>query len=73
MSDHTTNGPDDEVDQATRDEEAREAHTAHRADRPATLDEEEAAERSDLEPGVAAHEREMGRIGAEEKGEGRID
>jgi hypothetical protein len=65
--------PDATVQQATRDEEQREAQARHEADRPPTDDEESRAERSSSDPGVAAHEREMGRIGADVKGEGQID
>ena len=62
---------DSSVQDATKAEEAREAAAAHTADRPPSAEEEAAAERNTLEPGVAEHEREMGRIGAEVKGEGR--
>ena len=48
---------DDKVDDATRAEE----------------EEEAAAEKNTLDPDVAEHEREMGRLGAEVKGEGQID
>ena len=66
------NGSGD-VDEATKAEEAREAAVAHTADRAPTPDEEAAAEGNTLEPGVAEHEREMGKIGAEVKGEGEIE
>jgi len=49
------------------------ALAAHSADRTPTAQEEEAAERNELDPQVPEHEREMGKIGAEVKGEGRID
>jgi hypothetical protein len=62
-----------EVDEATKSEEAREAGAAHTADRPPTADEEAAAEGNTLDPGVAEHEKEMGKIGAEVKGEGEIE
>jgi hypothetical protein len=62
-----------EVDEATKSEEAREAGAAHTADRPPTADEEAAAEGNTLDPGVTEHEKEMGKIGAEVKGEGEID
>jgi hypothetical protein len=62
-----------EVDEETKSEEAREAGAAHTADRPPTADEEAAAEGNTLEPGVAEHEKEMGKIGAEVKGEGEIE
>jgi hypothetical protein len=62
----------DKVEEATRTEEAEEAKAPHTADRPPTPDEEAAAEGNELDPDVAAHEREMGRIGADVKGEGEI-
>jgi hypothetical protein len=61
------------VQDATKDEEAREAAASHTADRPPTPDEEAAAESNRLDPEVAEHEREMDRLGAEIKGEGQID
>jgi hypothetical protein len=73
MSEGSGSEPDAEVQQATKDEEAREATAAHTADRPPTADEEAAAEGNTLDPGVSEHEREMGKIGAEVKGEGEID
>jgi hypothetical protein len=66
-------GRDADVQQATKDEEAKEATAAHTSDRPPTPEEEAAAEGNTLEPGVSEHEREMGKIGAEVKGEGEID
>jgi hypothetical protein len=68
-----SDSPDAEVDEATKVEELLEASAAHDADRPPTPDEEAAAEGNTLDPGVAEHEREMGKIGAEVKGEGEID
>jgi hypothetical protein len=68
-----SDGPDAEVDEATKIEELLEASAAHAADRPPTSDEEAAAEGNTLDPEVAEHEREMGTIGAEVKGEGEID
>jgi hypothetical protein len=64
--------PDAEVDETTRVEELLEASAAHGADRPPTPEEEAAAEGNVLDPEVAEHEREMGKIGAEVKGEGEI-
>jgi hypothetical protein len=61
------------VEDATKDEEAREATASHTADRPPTPDEEAAAESNQLDPEVAEHEREMDTLGAEIKGEGQID
>jgi hypothetical protein len=65
-------GPDQNVEEETRVEELLEASAAHDADRPPTPEEEAEAEKNTLEPGVAEHEREMGKIGAEVKGEGEI-
>ena len=65
--------PDAEVDETTRVEELLEASAAHNADRPPTSEEEAAADGNTLDPEVAEHEREMGKIGAEVKGEGQID
>ncbi len=64
---------DGDVKEATKAEEAREATAAHTADRPPTPDEEAAADRNTLEPGIAGHEREMGKLGAEVRGEGEIE
>jgi hypothetical protein len=63
----------EDVDDATKAEEAREAGAAHTADRPPTAEEEAAAESNTLDPEVSDHEKEMGKIGAEVKGEGEID
>jgi hypothetical protein len=60
------------VDEATRSEEGREASAPHAADRPPTAEEAAAAESIELDPEVAAHEREMDKLGAEVKGEGEI-
>ncbi len=70
---NTTDADDGRVQDATKAEEEREAQASHTADRPPTAEEEAAAERNQLDPEVAAHEREMGEIGAEVKGEGQID
>jgi len=64
---------DGKVQAATRDEEEREAAAPHTADRPPTSEEEAAADTNTLDPAVAGHEREMGKLGAEVKGEGQID
>jgi hypothetical protein len=64
---------DGKVQDATRDEEEREAAAAHTADRPPTAEEEAAADANTLDPEVAEHEREMGKLGANVKGEGQID
>ena len=66
-------GPDAGVDEATRVEELLEASASHTSDRPPTSEEEAAAEGNLLDPEVADHEREMGKIGADVKGEGQID
>ncbi len=63
----------DRVDDRTRIEEDRESAAGHQADRAPTPEEEAAADRGEADPEVATHEREMGRIGAEVKGEGEID
>jgi hypothetical protein len=73
MSDADADAGEDKVEEATRTEEAEEAKAPHTADRPPTADEEAAAEANELDPDVAAHEREMGHIGADVKGEGEID
>jgi hypothetical protein len=65
-------GPEAEVQKATEVEELREAAAGHTADRPPTPEEEAAAEGNSLDPGVAEHEREMGKIGADVNGEGEI-
>ena len=62
-----------DVEGATKAEEAREAAAAHTADRTPTSEEEAAAEGNTLRPGVSEHEQEMGKIGAEAKGEGEVD
>jgi hypothetical protein len=56
----------------TRDEERREAQSAHDADREPTADEEAIADELELDPAVAEHEREMAERGAHQEGEGRI-
>ncbi len=61
------------VDDATKDEESRDAQASHTADRPPTPEEDATADEHELDPEVAAHEKEMGKIGAEVEGEGRID
>jgi hypothetical protein len=63
----------EDVDEATKAEEAREATAAHTADRPPTAEEEALAEGNTLDPEVSEHEKEMDKIGAEIKGEGEID
>jgi hypothetical protein len=63
----------DQVDDATRAEQEEEARAAHEADRAPTAEEEAAAEKNTPDPEVSAHERDMGRLGAEVRGEGQID
>ena len=63
----------DQVADVTRAEEAEEAGAAHEADRAPTAEEEAAAEKNTPDPEVSAHERDMGRLGAEVRGEGQID
>ncbi len=63
---------DGSVQDATRAEEEREARASHTADRRPTTEEAAAADGGQLNPEVAEHEREMGTIGAEVKGEGQI-
>jgi hypothetical protein len=67
-----SNAPDAEVQRATEIEEILEAAASHTADRPPTAEEEAAAESNTLDPEVSRHEREMGEIGADVKGEGEI-
>jgi hypothetical protein len=68
-----------EPDSSTRSVEEEEAGRAHGADRPPIQSEEKAAERAldesseDERKSVAAHYEEMSEIGAETKGEGRIE
>jgi hypothetical protein len=71
MSDATPDGAD-RVDEATREAEEEEARAPHEADRLPTEKEEEAAEGVRPDPEVAEHEQEMGRLGAEVRGEGQI-
>jgi hypothetical protein len=60
------------VSEATRAEESREATMPADAGRPPTADEEAAADRSDLDPGVADENKAAVERGAHAKGEGRI-
>jgi hypothetical protein len=72
MSD-VTHGEPGAVEEQTMEQDQPEGEAAHSANRPPTAEEEAAAEQNELGPEVAEHEREMGRIGAQVKGEGRID
>ncbi len=51
----------------------RDAHRTPGADRMPTPEEERLAEQQKVPPGTAEHYEEMARIGADQKGEGRID
>jgi hypothetical protein len=67
-----------ETTESTRDQEETEARSDHAADRAPTEAEEAAAERGAEIPqtdagDVAAHEKEMGELGANVKGEGEIE
>jgi hypothetical protein len=68
-----------EPDSSTRSVEEEDAGRAHHADRPPTASEEQDAERGLDEEGeeerrsVARHYEEMSELGAEAKGEGRIE
>ncbi|MGB7053637.1 MAG: hypothetical protein WBG41_18885 [Acidimicrobiales bacterium] len=68
-----------EPDNSTRSVEEEEAGRAHGADRPPNGSEEKAAERhldessEEERRSVAEHYEEMSEIGAEAKGEGRIE
>ena len=56
----------------TRAAEREEARTPAGADREPTEDEEKLAERTNPDPEVAEHEKEMAERGANQKGEGRL-
>lgn len=60
-------------DAATRAEDAREAASEHEADRPPTPEEEQAADKQSLDPGVAEAHKEANERGAAAEGEGRIE
>ena len=69
--------PDTEPSASTREAEEVDARQEHTSDRPPTTEEAKAAdvERSSVEADmadVAEHEEEMGRLGANVKGEGEI-
>lgn len=75
MTNSQSSAPDADrtVQEATKDEEAREAVAPHTAERPPRSDKEAAAEGNQLDPEVAEPEREMGKLGADVRGEGQID
>jgi hypothetical protein len=56
----------------TREAERAEASTPAHADREATPEEAELADRNELDPEVVEHEREMAERGSNQKGEGRV-
>lgn len=62
----------DKVTESTRQEEEKEAQSAHRADRPPTSEEEEVLSDEAVDDDVRSHYEEMATRGVEEKGEGRI-
>lgn len=66
---------DDEprVDEATREEERREARVTPSAGRGPTPDEERAAEKNAVDPSVARENKEAVERGARVRGEGEID
>lgn len=57
---------------ATREAESDDAQVRSHADREPTKDEEEQAEKTEADPEVAEHEREMTERGAHQEGEGRL-
>lgn len=68
-------GQDDQfanISESTRQEEEKEAQSAHRADRSPTSDEEEVLSDEEVDDDVRSHYEEMTARGVEEKGEGRI-
>jgi hypothetical protein len=66
MTDHT------KPNNATRQADRADAQADHAAPQKPTADEAAAAEAVDLDPEVAAHEKEMAERGAHQRGEGRI-
>lgn len=61
------------LDQATIEAEQRDATKGADPGREPTPDEAAAADRNELSPGVAEHERDMLETGANVKGEGSVD
>ncbi len=57
----------------TREEEKREAGAEHKADRVPISVEEQEAEKHKVDPDVIEHEEEMLQLGAQARGEGRIE
>ena len=69
--------PETEPNASTREAEEVDARQKHTSDRPPTTEEAEAADAEEASveadmKGVAEHEEEMGRLGANAKGEGEI-
>ena len=56
----------------TKAAEREEAGAKHEPDREPTAEEAEIAEKLELDPEVAEHEREMAERGAKQKGEGKL-
>ena len=74
MSEHETPGDEmTRVDDATRDEERREAAMSASAGRGPTPEEEAAAEQNDVDPAVAEANKEAVERGANVEGEGRVE
>ncbi|HEX7167643.1 MAG TPA: hypothetical protein VF230_11750 [Acidimicrobiales bacterium] len=74
MSEHETPGDEmTRVDDATREEERREATVPASAGRGPTAEEEAAAEQNDVDPAVAQANKEAVERGASLEGEGRIE
>jgi hypothetical protein len=71
--------PPTEPDEATEQAERDDAQQAHRADRPGSPEEDQAADEAtaglskDDRERVREHEREMAERGAEQQGEGKIE
>ena len=61
-----------EVTDDTRRAEAEEATASHQPDRLPTPEEQDSADAHQADPEVARHARDMNRVGAEARGEGRV-
>lgn len=72
MPDDTAEAGEELVSEATRETERHEAQLGARADRPPTPEEEELAERNELDPQVAEAYREATQRGVDQQGEGQI-
>lgn len=62
----------DRVEEATVAEDEHDAAAKHHPDRMPTPEEEEAAERNELDPHAAESYKEAARRGADQQGEGRL-